>query len=214
MVGKTLAPAVAGAMISLLVAGCESPPVPTAPPHEAGRGVGAYQVLAAPSACPLPATPTPAPTPSWPPSRTDRCEPFVDPSGVGPRITAGTTTYSSTFEPLAADVFSAASTYCNRWNNGATGSATVTRTLGRFYPIRHVRIEMAIGDTTQGATSYRLALRTKAGWQDIDALTDTGIGFGFPGYRRSLSPPIEADAFRLTMTGHGWFTGYGFALYE
>lgn len=199
----------AGTLAGGLALGCQAPPVATDAP---ARG-GAYQVLAEPSLCPAPPTPRPSASPSWPPSSTSSCEPYVDPPGVT-RITTGTTTYSSTLQGAEHDVFAPDSTYCERWNNGAGGSAVVTRTFGAFYPVRHVRIDMAIGDIRFSSTSYRLELHMADGWQVIETLADTGIGSTFPNYRRTLDSPVRADAFRLTMTGNGWFNGYGFAVYQ
>jgi hypothetical protein len=193
-------------------------PTPTPTPTPTVTPIPTPSPTATPTPAPVPpkvikVSPAPGPTPT--PIPYEDCPLITTPAAWGQNI-PGRTEFSSIYSgDYSHDVFLPDSTFCKRWNNGQNVEATVTRHFDAPVAVRHMRIDGAIGDTRNSSTSYKIELHSPDwGWITVDDMPNTGIGFGFPSYRVSLAEPIVADKFRLTMTGHGYFTAFGFGAYQ
>ncbi len=135
------------------------------------------------------------------------------------RITAGRTSAGSSYASnCKGDVFTG-----GVWCNSRGQSDWIQRDLDGLYEIREVRIGSAGTDVTTKGSRMVLKLQTADGqWTVIDELKETninmkqlsfgGIGNSIPTYRKTLTSPIVAKAFRLELYGNGWFGATDIAL--
>ena len=103
------------------------------------------------------------------------------------------------------------------WCNSRNGSDWLQRDFGGLYDVREISIGRAGSDVTTQASSIELLLQNPQGqWVLAEKLVNTNINWGqltgggpatsIASYRRLFHPPMRARAFRLVLTGHGWFT--------
>lgn len=157
-------------------------------------------------------TTRPPSTPKNPPST-----PKNPPAG---RITRGSVTSESRYDPNCQGNVFTGGTWCNAKN----GSDWLQFTFDGTYRVTAVRIIEAGTDVTTNNSSMEMLLLAPDGrWVRLDRLENTNInkvhlsgggrGNSVPDYSLSLSQPVEARAFRLALTGNGWFGARDIAIY-
>lgn len=133
-------------------------------------------------------------------------------SGLEKGVIAGTTETGSRYEPNSSgDVFEG-----GVWNSSQGDSDFLERRFDSPTQVSEIRIERAGTDVTTENSSLTMKLQTPDGnWITVDRLQDTNINItsltggaeanSISGYSKVLDEPVEAIAFRLEMTGNGWF---------
>lgn len=128
-------------------------------------------------------------------------------------IVPGTTTTGSKYEPNSSgDVFEG-----GVWNSSQGESDYLERRFDSPTLISEIRIVRAGTDVTTDNSSLTMKIQTPDGnWTTVDSLQNTNINItsltggeeanSIPSYSKVLDEPVEAIAFRLEMTGHGWFS--------
>ncbi|MBI2264849.1 MAG: tetratricopeptide repeat protein [Armatimonadetes bacterium] len=147
--------------------------------------------------------------------------PTVQPeSAGGNRITGGKASAGTISEPNSkGNPFNG-----GLWVNSRNGSDWLQLDMDGTYRIEEIRIQTAGTDvTTDGAGIVLKLKRPQGGWVTVDTLSNTNInreklsggvtGRSIPNYRKVLASPVEANAFRLELTGHGWFVAQNIQLY-
>ncbi|MEI6914695.1 MAG: hypothetical protein WCL39_06135 [Armatimonadota bacterium] len=126
-------------------------------------------------------------------------------------ITIGKTTAGSTYSgQTRGDVFNGGS-----WCSASNGSEYLQREFGEVREVTGLYIKRAGTDvSTKGSRIVIKLLGQNGDWVTVDDLKETNInwvdlsfggkGRSIPPYQKSLSP-IRAKAFRLELTGNGWF---------
>jgi hypothetical protein len=133
-------------------------------------------------------------------------------AGGGP-MSSDKSNMSSRYEPnCVGDVFQG-----GRWNGSENGSAWLELDFASPRSVSEIRIKMAGTDVTTKGARIVLKLQTPDGqWVTVDDLQNTNIniftpltggatGNSIPSYRKILTTPMTAQAFRIEFTGNGWF---------
>lgn len=129
----------------------------------------------------------------------------VDPCTMDHVITAGTSSFDSTYtsgtngDPFSADQFH------NHWTNSNNWSSFVQRELGADYWVDQIAVGAAYTDLSQDpCTKIYLKLRLSDGtWTTADYLENTNL----KNYSKTLDKPLRVNAFRLEMYNKaGWFS--------
>lgn len=133
--------------------------------------------------------------------------------GAAPLLIGGKTTWGTIYPPnVKGDPFAG-----GNWVNAQNGSDWLQRDFDGLYSLTEIRIVSAGTDVTTKGSRMLLKLQQANGqWITVDELRETninmeklsfgGIGNSIPTYRKVLSVPITAKAFRLELYGNGWFS--------
>ncbi len=125
----------------------------------------------------------------------------------------GKTTWGTNYQSNSrGDVFAG-----GNWTNAQNGSDWLQRDFEGLYNISEIRIATAGTDVTTKGSRIVIKLQNANGeWVTIDELRETninlsklsygGIGNSIPNYRKVLPAPMTAKAFRLELSGNGWFS--------
>ncbi|HXY40424.1 MAG TPA: tetratricopeptide repeat protein, partial [Vicinamibacteria bacterium] len=103
------------------------------------------------------------------------------------------------------------------WCNARNGSDWLQRTFDGTYEIREIAIARAGSDvSTRGARIVLKLQRPDGAWVVVDELRETNIawaelsggghGRSIPAYRKVLVSPVASRAFRVELSGNGWFS--------
>jgi tetratricopeptide (TPR) repeat protein len=132
--------------------------------------------------------------------------------GNEPASPHGTTSSGTIYSPNSrGDAFEG-----GIWCNARNGSDWLQRTFDGIYEIREISVGKAGSDvSTKGARIVLKLQRPDGTWVVVDELRETNIGWvelsggahgrSIPDYRKALTPPIASRAFRIELSGNGWF---------
>ena len=148
------------------------------------------------------------------------------PTSSKPTTSAQSTKLDSTSKNIASGKTRASSTYASqtegdlfrggRWCGSRNGQDWVQRDFPGPLEIAEIGIGRAGTDvSTDGSSIVIKLLQDNGKWMVVDELKNTNInwtdlsfgnkGRSVPPYHKILQPPVRATAFRLELSGHGWF---------
>jgi hypothetical protein len=139
----------------------------------------------------------------------------------GTRVVSGNNKSSTCYSPnTRGDVYNG-----GHWAGASGGSDWLEKDFEAPLMVSGVSMGEASTDvTTQGFKLVLKLKKTDGQWLTVDELHDTNInrtalsggaiGKSIPSYSKRFSPAIEAVAFRLEFSGHGWFDATDLRIYK